>query len=138
MQKLFIQQTHSTPEIHFSPDENIFIIQGRSTPEDVRAMYYPVVEWTKALVNDTLDGKYKSFNAESPLDFKIDLSYFNSSSAKFLYDILMEIQRLFKAGIPVNVSWYYDEEDTDMKEAGFDISQFVEMEFKYIPKLNNT
>ncbi len=115
MQKLFIQQTSLTPEIYFSPDENIFNIHGRSAPEDVREMYYPVIEWAKTFVNDVLDGKHRSFNAENPLDFKIDLLYFNSSSAKFLYDILMEMQRLCKAGIPVNISWYYDQEDTDMK-----------------------
>jgi histidinol phosphatase-like PHP family hydrolase len=36
--------------------------------------------------------------------------------------------------LPVKVEWYYDEEDSDMKEAGADISLLVGMEFTYIPK----
>ena len=134
MQKLYIKQTSITPEINFSPDENIFIISGTSSPEDVRAMYYPVIEWTKIFVDDVLEEEHNSFKAGIPLDLKIDLTYFNSSSAKFFYDILMEIQRLIKAEIPVKVTWYYDEEDLDMKEAGADISLLVEMEFTYVSK----
>lgn len=138
MQKLVIEQTPVTPEINFNPAENKFIIRGSSSPEDVRAMYYPVIEWTRIFVDDVLDGEYKIFKPGNPLDLKIDLLYFNSSSAKFFYDILMEMQRLQKAEIPVKVSWYYDEEDVDMREAGADISQLVEMQFSFIPKSKKT
>jgi hypothetical protein len=134
MQKLFIKQTLMTPEINFSPGDNVFTIRGSSSPEDVRAMYYPVIEWIRIFIDDVLNGEYKPFKTGNPLDFKIDLTYFNSSSAKFFYDILTEMQRLMKAGIPVKVTWYYDEEDLDMKEAGTDISQLVEMEFTYVSK----
>jgi hypothetical protein len=134
MQKLYIKQTSTTPEINFSPDENIFIISGTSSPEDVRAMYYPVIEWTKIFVDDVLEEEHNPFKAGIPFDLKIDLTYFNSSSAKFFYDILMEIQRLIKAEIPVKITWYYDEEDSDMREAGVDISLLLEMEFIYVSK----
>jgi len=44
------------------------------------------------------------------------------------------LKRLDSSGYPVKVEWYYDEEDSDMKEAGADISMLVEMEFDLIPK----
>jgi len=134
MQKLFLKQTQTTPEINFSPAENVFVIRGTSSPEDVRALYYPVIEWTKIFVDDVLDGQLRIYKPGNPLNLSIDLSYFNSSSAKFLYDILAEMRRLSEAGIPVKVLWHHDEEDIDMKEAGSDIAQLVEMEFTYIPK----
>ena len=137
MQKLFIRQTLNTPEINFSPAENIFLIRGISSPEDVRALYYPVIEWIKKFIDNLLDGEYKNFNSETPLKFHIDLEYFNSSSAKFFYDIFCELKRLSSADVPVVVEWYYDEEDTDLKEAGIDISLLAEMEFTYIPKTRN-
>ncbi len=137
MHKLHISQTVTTPEIKLSPWENQFFIRGTSSPEDVRALYYPVIEWMKAFVDDALRGAYKMFNKENPVHFHIDLSYFNSSSAKFIYDILVELKRLLPAGIPVKVSWFYDEEDSDMKEAGFDIALLVEMEFSYVVKPKN-
>ncbi|MFH0842099.1 MAG: DUF1987 domain-containing protein [Bacteroidota bacterium] len=137
MQNLHIKQTATTPEIKFSPDENIFLISGTSAPEDVRALYYPVIEWTKIFVDDIIDGEYKKFSKNNPLDLHIDLTYFNSSSAKFLYDILAEIKRIPTEICAVLVSWNYDAEDVDMIEAGKDIASLVEMEFRYIPKSRN-
>jgi SiaC family regulatory phosphoprotein len=137
MQKLYISPTSTTPEVNFSPLENIFLIRGVSSPEDVRAMYYPVIEWVKMYVDEILEVKNKSYTLESPLIFKTDLIYFNSSSAKFLYDIFLELKRLIPAGIPFSVEWFYDKEDIDLKEAGSDIALLVEMEFTFIPKKSN-
>ncbi|MCX6254115.1 MAG: DUF1987 domain-containing protein [Bacteroidia bacterium] len=134
MQKLYISSTPSTPEIHFSPEENIFLIRGSSSPEDVRAMYYPVIDWIKTFVDNILEGKVYNFSPENPLKFQADLTYFNSSSAKFIYDIFSELKRLTPSVIPVVVEWFYDEEDIDLKEAGNDIASLVEMEFTYVPK----
>lgn len=134
MQKIHIKQTTNTPEIIFSPDENIFLIRGKSSPEDVRALYYPVIEWIKIFVDDLLDGEYKKFNADNPINLKIDLTYFNSSSAKFLFDILSELKRIPRDEYPLIVSWYHDPEDVDMKDAGNDIASLVEMDFLYISK----
>ncbi len=134
MLKLHIEQTPNTPEIILSPDENIFLIRGTSSPEDVRALYYPVIEWVRIFVDDVIDGEYKIFNKKTPLDFHIDLAYFNSSSAKFLYDILSELKRIPAETCPVVVKWYHDVEDIDMKDAGNDIATLVEMEFIYILK----
>lgn len=134
MKQLFIKQTATTPEINFSPDENIFIIRGNSSPEDVRAMYYPIIEWIKIFVDDVIEGEYKNFTSENPVKLQVDLDYFNSSSAKFLYDIFSELKRLIDNKITVVVEWLYDEIDYDHKEAGMDIALLVEMEFIYIPK----
>lgn len=136
MQKLYISQTPTTPEIHFSPEENVFRIRGSSSPEDVRAMYYPVIEWIKIFIDDIIEGKLDKYSPENPLKFQTDLSYFNSSSAKFLYDIFSELKRLSPSGIPVIVEWNYDEEDIDLKEAGSDIASLASMEFTFIPKKN--
>jgi len=134
MQNLYIEQTLTTPEINFSPSENIFLIRGTSSPEDVRALYYPVIEWIKIFIDDLLEGEYKNFNKKNPLKFRIDMSYFNSSSAKFFYDIFSELKRVTSSDIPVIVEWHYDEEDIDMKDAGADISQLAELEFTFVPK----
>jgi hypothetical protein len=134
MHKLHIKKTLTTPEIILNPDEDIFLIQGNSAPEDVRALYYPVIEWIKIFVDDLVDGEIRKYNQENPLKFRVDLSYFNSSSAKFLYDIFTEFKRLGSISIPLITEWVYDEEDPDMRDAGIDISQLVEAEFVYITK----
>jgi len=134
MQKLFIEPTDLTPLINFSPDENIFVISGISSPEDVRALYYPVIEWIRTFVDDITEGTVKVFHKDSPVRMHVDLSYFNSSSAKFLFDIFSELKRLKASEVPVVVEWLHEAEDIDMREAGSDIAELVEMEFTYIVK----
>ena len=134
MQKLYIGPTRNTPEINFSPDENIFIIRGTSSPEDVRALYYPVIEWLRIFVDDVLEGELPQYSSENPVRLHTDLEYFNSSSAKFLFDIFTELKRLLTKDVKVKVEWYYDREDADQKEAGADISLLVDLDFTFIPK----
>jgi hypothetical protein len=138
MQELYIAATNITPVVHFSPQKKIFLIRGVSSPEDVRAMYYPVIEWFKSYINELLEDNNTNYTSDSPLRFETDLQYFNSSSAKFLYDILLELNRLGPAGIPFIVEWFYEEEDLDLKEAGSDIALLVGMEFSYISKKINS
>ena len=136
IQELNIRPTNVSPEIHFLPEENIFIIRGNSSPEDVRALYYPVIDWIKKFIDSLVLTKSwrNSFTPEAPLRFRVDLLYFNSSSAKFLYDIFMELQRLAPAGIPFVVEWVYEKEDIDLKEAGSDIASLAGMEFTFVEK----
>lgn len=132
MQKLYFSPTRYTPEIILSPEDNIYVIRGTSSPEDVRALYYPVIEWFKNFSAEVM-GK-SSFNLQNPMRFTFDLRYFNSSSAKFIYDILTELKSLRASGLPVIIEWYYEEEDLDLKEAGHDISSIAEIEFTFIEK----
>ncbi len=118
MKKLYISPTSITPEVSFSPEENIYFIRGNSSPEDVRALYYPVIEWVKALTSAIINGNSLKYSADYPLVLIIDLEYFNSSSAKFLFDIFNELKQLKPAGIPVKIEWHHDKEDFDMRDAG--------------------
>ncbi len=134
MQKLVIEPTHNTPGIILSPGERIFSIEGMSAPEDVRTIYYPVLEWMKEFNREVQEGSQKTFTEEDPLILKIDLNYFNSASAKFLFDILLEFKELSDAGVPVVTEWHYEEDDTDMMEAGEDIAEMIEIRLKFMPK----
>ena len=134
MKKLHINPGKNTPEINFSPDENIFIIRGTSSPEDVRALYYPVIEWFNSFINEIMEEGNSIFTSENPLKFQIDLKYFNSSSAKFLYDIFSELRRLRNGGIPFIIEWFFEEDDVDLQEAGSDIASIAELEFIFIEK----
>ena len=134
MQDLIIEPGHRTPAIRFSPEECVFYVRGNSSPEDVRTMYYPVLEWLTKFIGEIQDGKLYTFSKKNPLRFQMDLDYFNSSSAKFFFDMLTELNKLPSSRFPVIVEWYYDEEDADMKEAGSDFSKLLDMEFTFIPK----
>jgi hypothetical protein len=134
MQDLYIKPTANTPEVQFYPEQNKLKISGISTPEDVRALYYPVIEWVQIFISKLTKGEYKRYTDDDPLIFQIDLSYFNSTSAKFFFDILMELKKAEQVNVPLKVEWYHDAEDIDMKDAGIDIAALAEMQFVYISK----
>jgi hypothetical protein len=131
--KSFIHKgTASEPEIHLIPDEYRFEISGRSAPEDVRGVYYPVLEWIDEFV--TLVSVNNPFSVGNPLLFRFDFEYFNSSSAKFLYDIIHRLKDLESLNVPVVVRWYHDADDNDLRDAGEDLSILLNMPFTYCPK----
>jgi hypothetical protein len=134
MEKLFIKQTQTSPEIHFSVDDNFYRISGTSSPEDARALYYPIIDWIKKLTDNILNGTINRYSTENPFRLQVDLLYFNSSSAKFLYDIISELKRLIPSGIPLIIEWHYEKDDPDHKEAGEDISLLADMDFTYVIK----
>jgi hypothetical protein len=134
MENLYLAPTNLSPEILFSPEKNIFSIKGRSSPEDVRNLYYPVIDWVKDFCKKVLEDSHFQYTSEKPFILQFEFTYFNSSSAKFIFDIITEVKRLEKAGIPTIIEWVYDEEDLDLKEAGTDIAILAEMEFRYIGK----
>lgn len=132
MNKFIRYATETTPDIYFSPEENRFEITGKSAPEDVRGLYYPVVEWMNSFTAWVREEN--QFTEARPLVFKVDLEYFNSSSAKFLFDIFNKLRDLNKGGLPVIIEWYFEAGDSDLREAGEDLSFLCEMEFSYRPK----
>jgi hypothetical protein len=134
MQKLHIPPTRNTPEIILDPEINLFVMRGHSSPEDVRGLYYPVIEWLRIFVDDVIDGEYTRYNHENPVKLQIDLTYFNSSSAKFIFDILSELRRLNKGNRAFVAEWYYDEDDPDIKEAGEEFQELAETRFIFIKK----
>lgn len=132
MEKLYIPATPLSPEISFDPDTWLFQIKGFSAPEDVRTLYYPVIDWITAaadslILNPELAG-------DKSIRLEIDLNYFNSSSGKFLHDIFSEMARMKENGCSVEIIWYYEADDSDMHEAGLDMSALAGMEFTFVSK----
>ncbi|NOY37449.1 MAG: DUF1987 domain-containing protein [Chlorobi bacterium] len=132
MEALKIDATDVSPEIIFDPAEKIFTISGISRPEDVRSFYFPVLEWCRSFREDYLEAGKIKFDQQNPLKITIKLKYFNSSSAKFLYDIFMELGEISRKGHHVDITWYYDEGDDDMFEAGEEMSDIAEIPFRFI------
>lgn len=122
MDVIKIQGTDDTPTVTLDAGNNVFEISGRSLPEDVAAFYNPIIEWME---------KYN----QSPLAktvFNFKLVYFNTASSKMLLDILMKLEELHNAGKAVVVKWHFAEDDEDMKEAGEEYADIVDVPFEQI------
>jgi hypothetical protein len=132
MDPLIIEATSHSPEISFDPSAGKFFISGVSRPEDVRSFYYPVVEWLERFLEEEVRAGKVSFNKDNPLVLEIKLKYFNSSSAKFLFDIFSEIGQISGEGQTIKIRWYYEAGDDDMLEAGEELSEIAEIPFEFI------
>jgi hypothetical protein len=117
MEILNLEGAEDTPKIILDKTNGIFEISGRSLPEDCAEFYKPILEWIS---------KYGS-NPNPKTNFAFKLEYFNTASSKLILDILSKLE-----DIPgISVSWYYDEDDEDMQEAGEEFSELVEIPFEF-------
>jgi hypothetical protein len=130
MNKLMIEATEISPKILFDPASRVFEIFGESRPENVREFYEPILNWLdeygKELFSQPQDPEAK------PLTFNFKLEYFNSSSSKFILDILRKIIEYHSKGVNIVINWHFDEGDEDMQEAGEELSKMVNFPFNYL------
>ena len=121
--KFSIEPAEDTPSVNFNIEKGEFVIEGMSRPEDVTKVYNPMIEWLKEY-------------AKSPLpitnvDFKY--AYFNTASARKIYEILAELDDMNSAGkTKVNINWHFDEPDIDMKMAGEEYDELLELKMTHI------
>ncbi len=124
--------TDKTPGILLDGDKHVFEIEGNSRPENVRDFYVPVVQSLNDFFEQRIsENKIDEFK-DYPFRLNFKLGYFNSSSAKFLADILIDVVAYMQKGVMAKVYWYYDEGDEDMREAGEDFSEMIDLPFNYV------
>ena len=131
MSKYQLEQTEKTPRIIFDPNNWLFEMEGNSRPENVRGFYKPIIEHFEEFINVEAP-KLSDDQKNTPFVIRFKLDYFNSSSAKFILDLIMLISRFQTTGVKPQIEWYFEEGDDDMKEAGEEFEELIEQEFKYI------
>ena len=132
MEALMYDATDYSPAISFDHVSHKLEIAGYSRPENVRTFYYPVLEWLEKYKSEVLDNSDKSNFESSPISLALKMNYFNSSSAKFLLDVIVEVHKFHLDGFNVKIDWYFDEGDDDMLETGEDLSDMVDFPFNFI------
>jgi len=124
MTKIILKPTKQTPEILFNFEEAEFLIKGCSRPEDVELFYGPLIK--KIDENKDLIGQN-----EKNLKFDIHILYFNSSSLKFLLE-LMRLCVAIKGPDFIDINWIYDKDDEDVMEVGHEMSEALNLSFVFI------
>ncbi|NVO09965.1 MAG: DUF1987 domain-containing protein [Bacteroidales bacterium] len=131
MKSLYVKGTPVSPFVDFNIELRMLQISGFSRPENVRDFYFPLIQWLDELNNWMKSNK--SLNVEvEPFTFKFKFIYFNSSSAKFIYDIIIMLNGFQRDGFPIKIYWYFDEDDDELREAGEELSDMANVPFFYI------
>tara|TARA_B100000809_G_scaffold258228_1_gene301089 strand:+ start:566 stop:949 length:384 start_codon:yes stop_codon:yes gene_type:complete len=125
MNDLYIKKELETPLIEFKFDEGYLLVEGRAIPEDSMSFFEPILI--------LLDQYEKKPNFSLNVDFKLE--YFNTSSAKSIFKILVILRKIDTGLCSVIINWYFDEDDDDMFEIGQDYAHFVKVliNMKMIP-----
>lgn len=117
MKDLIIKETEKTPSVALSAN-GVLKIEGRSIPEDAASFFKPILEWTK------------EFTAEK-IRVDIKLEYFNTSSSKFILEMLRLLENN-EENKDILVNWFYEEGDLDVLESGQYFESIIGIPFKYI------
>ncbi|NOQ27479.1 MAG: DUF1987 domain-containing protein [Bacteroidales bacterium] len=117
MKDLIIKETEKTPSIALSTN-GVLKIEGRSIPEDAASFFRPLLEWAK------------DFTAEK-IRVDIKLEYFNTSSSKFILEMLRILENNTN-NKNILVNWFYEEGDLDVLESGQYFESIIGIPFKYI------
>jgi hypothetical protein len=102
-----------TPQVELTPTS--CLIRGECYPENISEWSDPILKALEECLG----------NDEGAYVVDIELYYFNSSSAKFLFDFFEFLEESAEGGKSITVNWRYRAEDDTMQEAGEDFEEDV-------------
>jgi SiaC family regulatory phosphoprotein len=116
-----ILSNEDLPSFTIKHKEGFIEIAGRSIPNTPMKFYNHLLH--------EIDNYIPIAPLKTIFHFKLD--YFNTSSHRYLVEMLRKLNTLNKNQKKFNVIWYYSENDLDHKEIGEIMSKFLSLEFEY-------
>lgn len=122
MEALYSTPRELFPGILLDKESGKFKIYGISCPSNAFEFYDPLFKWFDQYLTEPLENTVLDFN----------LTYFNTSTAKFLFILMNKFVKLSRTGKDVKIRWFYNEVDDDMKEEGEEFEKILDLKFEYI------
>lgn len=121
-----VDATDKTPRIDLDSATGVLELAGCSIPENADRVFGPLLDAVESY-------------AQGPrprTTIRIGLTHFNSSSAKYLLDVLKRFEDIHAEGrTKAMVEWRFAPGDLDMKEAGTDYRSLLEIPVKLVEDL---
>lgn len=127
MESLRIAKGDTTPELIFDIEEMLFSMEGECRPENVLTYFEPIMKWLDQFIDNV-----KSGATGKSMDFHFKLEYYNSSSAKFIFQIFKRFKVIESNGVDITMYWFYDVLDEDLLECGQEYEKILGLKFKYV------
>jgi len=118
-----IKETLHTPLVNVFNDDNLIVVSGTSRLEDPSIFYQELA--------DLYEEYIRAFKNKITLDF--NLNYINTSSSKWLFHILKNLQVKYADEKNIIINWYYEEDDEVILEAGEVFESLLHVPFNLIP-----
>lgn len=114
MTSLIMSSTFYTPQVAFHPEGN-FTISGKAMTTKACVLFKPILNWLE---------QYKKNPAQDTV-LNLDFEILHVDCLVKLMDIFRLLESMIKKGHQVEVNWYYEKEDEDMKEIADMVSEIL-------------
>ncbi len=117
---ILLDKTADCPYVNFSED-GFINIEGRSITEDVFSFWQPLLEWV---------AEY----CKNPAEFTNVIIYFeytNSSSNKYINELLRKLEECHSNGHKMIINWKYEEDDESILQLGKDLESVTNLPFEF-------
>ena len=102
------KKTYFTPDVNFSASTGICEIAGESYQEETFEFFNRLIAWIDEFI----------MKVRKPITINFKLTYFNTSSARAIQEMVVLLKKYKEQGGQVTINWYYqDEEDSTYEEA---------------------
>jgi len=118
MKNIDIQATKGeffTPRVYMNAQTGECELSGESYIEDTLDFYRPILTWLSDYITQV----------KLPLKVTFNLQYYNTSSSKYLLDIIKLLKRAIDTDHDVKITWFVPKDDYDMLEEVEDYIRFV-------------
>ena len=122
MNIMHLTPSRVTPEVLINTKDHIFLMKGRSSPENAVVFYDQVKQGIK-----------NYFVYEEHLDVHFMFEYFNTSSSKSIFELIKMLKGFMSEGKSVTFNWVYEDYDDDMLDTGEDYADLLDVDINMVP-----
>src|SRR3990172_5569413 len=118
---LNISTTKSSPSVSFDTKTGVLNIAGRSLIDNTNDFYKPIIDKITEYTGQP--------QKETIVNIRID--YFNTTSSKYMYDLLCKLETISKI-TDISINWYYEKDDEDIRDLGQHLQNLLDVPFNII------
>jgi len=118
-----IQDSPYYPEVNFDAATGVCEIKGESYMEEAYKFYTPLLNWLREY----------TLSEGNAVNFNVKLTYFNTNSSRLLLDLFDILKKSIDAGNKVQINWYYETDDPDIRDEVEDFEIETGLSINLIP-----
>ncbi len=116
------KKTYFTPDVNFSANTGICEIAGESYQEETFEFFNRLIAWIDEFI----------MKVRMPITMNFKLTYFNTSSARAIQEMINLLKKYKEQGGQVVINWYYQDEEDSTYEEAEDMQDKTKMQFNMI------